>query len=753
MFGQELSVEYRVLRAEAVNLLTALAHIPETAARVARHAGLALRMVANTYGRFAPGLQEAVEVTNKQGEVVTSLPAWKLVLDPRAGQPARKDRDDDESSAGGGANKTSPELMLALLRLIEKLATVKGGREGLYASACKVCYGGEVTTDHQPSMFAAPPEDYSIGSLISNPSSSSDPSDKKPSVEVPNAMQFSYFRPSCLVLMGVIGALSGGSMDVLQLQSALRSFKALCRDMQPPIPTSLQSKGKSRTFVASIDTILEECDGYQPALADIFGACALRLGALVSLVLMPQHVPIVTGAWEVVRESNDLALFLTNRGICRENFWKKIPAPRTPKIQMLKGRKQKASDPTNEGSMREGDGGVGLESQRRREDDEVSVESMESEGGGGGGSIVEGLGSARLSIEEVGGNTDTSDIVKGIPDPNCGPDRAQWTHLLNFSAFIQPHSPTFDSLTPSPCGHSPELCDLRNARGSHWTALLASIGAMPLWVPLSIPCEPPQGEPHQCQLDLTIHVHGRRSDSPQCQKSSSQKVVKNRMSKIGHLFESSSETSRVEDETFDIEVTVLQATGLPSADITGKAGPFVQVRFEDRVMAATRVVPYCVNPVFNEKIQFTCTAADALGLRENNSNGNFGDGLVIEVWDSDATSPSLICSTKLPVLFPGLNDALGGGGLIRDGEREAIEAEEEARATAEKLVRVLLEGGADPEWRDAGGRTALMHSLALANDSATYLVCSSPLCLIIIVYLTSFSLFLVYDILFIVVGR
>jgi hypothetical protein len=162
---------------------------------------------------------------------------------------------------------------------------------------------------------------------------------------------------------------------------------------------------------------------------------------------------------------------------------------------------------------------------------------------------------------------------------------------------------------------------------------------------------------------------------------------------------------------------------LPSADIIGKAGPFVQVRLEDRVMAATRVVPYTNNPVFNEKIKFTCTAAEALGLRESTSNGKFGDGLVIEVWDSDATSPSLICSNKLPVLFPGLNDTPEcNNGVMRDGEKEAIQTEEDARATAEKLVRVLLEGGADPEWRDAGGRTALMHSLALGNDSATFLV-------------------------------
>jgi hypothetical protein len=254
----------------------------------------------------------------------------------------------------------------------------------------------------------------------------------------------------------------------------------------------------------------------------------------------------VAGAWEVVRESNDLALYLTNRGVYRENFWRKIPAPRTPKMQLQKGHRTKNSDP-NEGSMREG-GANGFE--RRREDDEVSVDSADSEGGGG--SVAESIGSAHMSLEE--GGEGVSD--RGIPDPNNGPDRAQWAHLLNVSAFIQPHSSAFDSLTPAPREHSAELRDLRRCRGSHWTALLSSIGAMPLWVPLSISCSAPVGEKYKCQLEVTIHVHARHlvEGLPKTAQHPSSKAAKNRMSKIGHLFVSSSETARVEDETFDIEV-------------------------------------------------------------------------------------------------------------------------------------------------------------------------------------------------------
>jgi len=748
--GEELSVEFRVLRAEAVNLLTALAHIPETATRVARHAGLALRMVATTYGRFAPGLLEPVSIPQLKGAPPIELPAWKLVLDPRAGQPSRKGRQEDDESSSGGATKTSPQLMLALLRLIEKLATMQGGREGLYAAACKVCFGGELITE-QPSMFAAPPEKCSIGDLLANstaPVGGNDNSSttqqeggpsptgaaangKRASVESFTPPLPSHFRPSCLVLMGVVGALSGGSMDVLQLQSALRSFKALCRDVKPPLPSILAPKGKSKSVSVNLEPFLENCDGYQPALADIFSACALRLGALVSLVLMPQNVPVVAGAWEVVRESNDLALFLTNRGRCREDFWKVIPAPMSPKTATSKLKKipkvsAEANDELNEGL-------------RKKDDDEVSVDSMESgEGGNGGGSVAgDSVSSARgpapppLHDKDQGGEHHSSPIDedeedRGMSDPNFGPNVAQWGHLLNYSAFIQPHSTTIDGSIPAPPEQSEELRDLKNARGSHWTALLAAIGAMPLWVPITVKCTPAPGQDPElaCEMDLVMHVHSTsRPKSPPPSASPKQGANrKNRMSKIGNLFTQSSEASRAEEENYEIEVTVLQIKGLPSADMIGKAGPYVQVRLGDRPLATTRTVPYSVNPVFNEKIAFTSIAGDALGLRQSNNN----EGLVIEIWDSDPNNLTLICSTKLPVIFPGLNDIDNDACGNRIGEREAMVIEEDARMTAEALIKVLLAGGANPEWRDSGGRTALMHSLALANDTATYLLLEDP---------------------------
>ena len=161
--GEDLSVEFRVLRAEAVNLLTALAHIPETAPRVARHAGLALRMVAQAYGRFAPGLREGVRLAGGGGTVA----GWRLVLDLEAGQPARSKRAGSSSAEGETVPKTSPQLMLALLRLIEKLATVPGGREGLYQAARNACAkNGSDDKEGLPLFFVAPRADAGINDLL-----------------------------------------------------------------------------------------------------------------------------------------------------------------------------------------------------------------------------------------------------------------------------------------------------------------------------------------------------------------------------------------------------------------------------------------------------------------------------------------------------------------------------------------------------------------------------------------------------------
>jgi hypothetical protein len=606
--GEDLSVEFRVLRAEAVNLLTNLAHVPATAPRVARHAGLALKMVAGAYGCFTPGLRSAVmprppplregasaaaiEKAAKEASKAQPVAAWQLVLDTRAGQPKKasaldaassdKKKEGDESA---NATKTSPQLMLALLRLIEKLATVPGGREGLYLAACKSCRdadvkassSGSVTKDDDllPVFFTAPRADVSIGNLVLNAapeanaaSSSSVPpalatltsersfsmsgtedggweEGSAPLVEAPPS--YATFRPCALVLMALLGALSGGTTDVEQLRSALRTFTALCREDNPPPPVgsssssqagSIASKGSNKGNSSATKSgsnapgTVIDADGNQPVLADTFSATAVRLGALVSLMFLPQSMPVVAGAWGVISEACDLALYLVNRGQVREQLWKSLPGP-------------------NSGG---GGGGVGNSSvgSRGSQPNSRQGDAMKPPPSSKGGKLGSQPNSRDRSL------ADDNDIEdQGVPDPNKGPNIAQWAPLLNVPAFVQPPSgiSANPSATAPPMGS--DALTSPNAMGSYWVPLLAAIGSTPTW------------SPHKIELE----VNGDGTYPKDCEGGHIEVVAQAR---VTEKEENSNEKASM--MMFEVEVTLMQAMNLPNADMLGKSDPQVIVR-------------------------------------------------------------------------------------------------------------------------------------------------------------------------------
>lgn len=802
MPGEDLPLELRVLRAEAVNLLTALAHIPETAPRVARHSGLALRMVARAYGGCAPALREGVPNPRARRSTSKIVPgagqrvkpqhaAWRALLIMGGDDDEEEEEEKTNEGAGGLVvsqhKKISSRLLLALLQLIEKLATVPGGREGLFLSAAS-CMGlasgdddeddsssvatGANRSQHSrkkrdiseelvaagimPPRFVAPPTDALIGDLISNKNTDGSP--------------FGFFSPIALVLMGVVGALCGGTQDVEQLQSALRSLKVLCRDSSTPAPPpelygteeGQESGGGSRQAspqkphgsrqprraCSSDQDKYANNDGNQPLLADIFSAVAVRLGSLVGLILLPQTIPVVSGAWGVLNEAFDLSFYLISRGTSRDHFWSSLPPL--------------ASDPATV----EPDNGLsskGVTSQSSGDPDPNSSSSS-------------------CAVKSL----------RSVLDPNRGPSKAQWGSLLNALAWIEPRDvkPPHELssaltaakaaakgllLSPgkqknsiqqrkeecavavraaetevavaletarnrlAPEKGSPESLS-PDAPGAYWSPLLAAVGAMPTWSPLRLnldanpnfdfPAENVRGG----SIEIVLHLH---------------KVLqppRNHHHGNGSRGESN-------EALYSIDVRVLSADDLPNTDPLDKSDPFVQIRIGNHSFASSQTVQNSLSPVFNETLSFVVGVSEALdgygpgsggsgeedGLANNPEGGALHHhGARIEIWDYDYSSPTLMCSTPLPLVFPGVNDQVRdelspksqAPDELQDGVSMevslpssvtgAVDLSEEAKAAQKSrdVVNALVVGGADPETCDAQQRTAVMHALALGNDSA-----------------------------------
>eukprot|EP00961_Rhodomonas_salina_P086661 1165346-Rhodomonas_salina.1 len=98
---------------------------------------------------------------------------------------------------------------------------------------------------------------------------------------------------------------------------------------------------------------------------------------------------------------------------------------------------------------------------------------------------------------------------------------------------------------------------------------------------------------------------------------------------------------------------------------------------------------------------------DPLGLGNDDPLGleNDGDDPMAEVNENPVTGVH--------------DDPLGSGGDDLTGYQKSLKSLMETAIEAEnnKAVAALLEGKADPEWRDAGGNTALMQATATGNKS------------------------------------
>jgi hypothetical protein len=396
-------------------------------------------------------------------------------------------------------------------------------------------------------LNTAPLEPTPVGALVSERSFNlSETNDGEwaegsaPLVEPPPS--YAAFRPCALVLMALVGALSGGTMDVAQLSSALRSLTALCREASPPprqgsaaggasskgngsAAKGTGSKGSAKSGTGATGAgdagavvphnELGGSDGNQPVLADTFAATAVRLGALVSLVLLPQTMPVVAGAWEVISEACDLALFLARRGQVREQFWGALPATAS-------GGGQAACKPGSQPGSREG----------------VTVAVGGKLGSSGGNS----------SSSSGGGVLSRS----GVPDPNRGPTAAHWAPLLNVAAFVQPAATTrAHPETPAPPpGKQAALAGVE--AGAYWPPLLAAVGASPTWSPKKI--------------DLAINDDGTYPCG--CGGGHIEVVVQAKVH-AQPVAEGAAPT------TYEVEVTLLQAFGLPNADMLDKSDPQV----------------------------------------------------------------------------------------------------------------------------------------------------------------------------------
>ena len=103
-------------RAEAVALLNSLARLPVSASMVAKHAGLVLKLLGDTYGGFVPAL------------IPPPMPPASTTTTTLSGGVV----------SGGSRAIASPALVLALLKLLQILAgsTQAGGRKALFKAAC-----------------------------------------------------------------------------------------------------------------------------------------------------------------------------------------------------------------------------------------------------------------------------------------------------------------------------------------------------------------------------------------------------------------------------------------------------------------------------------------------------------------------------------------------------------------------------------------------------------------------------------------
>ena len=125
--GEELSIERRVLRAEAVALLNSLARLSVSASLVAKHAGLVLKLLGDTYGGFVPALiPPSMPPTTSSITTTTTTTTTAIALG------------DAGSAVPLSRAIASPALVLALLKLLQILAgsTQAGGRKALFKAAC-----------------------------------------------------------------------------------------------------------------------------------------------------------------------------------------------------------------------------------------------------------------------------------------------------------------------------------------------------------------------------------------------------------------------------------------------------------------------------------------------------------------------------------------------------------------------------------------------------------------------------------------